>query len=898
MDLKQRKLSKSEWDSIEIPVSASELEILQLINDGFENVNICRNKTCSLFTYLKIEYDRQIEEYLYAKYFADKIKLLISKYNVEFILVSDNLKSRNRDKHDACTIVDNICTINVATIVKLKSSDQLRLSRLNCISDTNTTIYEFILFTTIENMLRNKRDNNNEWMFYYYTLNKLLQNNIDKLNIIIKTICDAFIINFECELSLLYIIQHASKFIEQNPDLLKYTDLSLYGHQREIFICAKIIRPKLILYIAPTGTGKTLSPLGISKSYKVIFVCAARHVGLALARSAISINKKIAFAFGCSSAEDVRLHYFAAKEYTVHKRSGQIRKVDNTVGDKVEIMICDIRSYITAMHYMLAFNSPESIITYWDEPTITLDYDTHELHTIIKQNWTQNIIPNVVLSSATLPKQHELTHTINDFQTKYPHSVIYNISSHDCTKTIPLMNNEGQIIMPHYLHSSYADVLDTVKQCEENLTLLRYLDLGETARFISYVEANEYNKSSSKCLRNFASINDIDMKSIKMYYLKILKNIKPDTWDSIYDYFKTNRIASIPINTSVDNKGNKIARTNQPSQTQTSTSAGLYVTTKDAHTLTDGATIFIAKDLTKIAKFCIQQSNIPATVMTDIMEKIEFNNQINERIANIDDELEAEEQRIANKLMGSSSDTSKEARNLGSKKDKKGKSKIANNLVNKSETSKIRKLREDLAILKTMIKRASLDDLFIPNKLAHKNKWAEQYSQSNSFTSDICDDTILAIMMLKDVLDSWKILLLLGIGVMTEHKNNAYTEIMKTLADNQQLYLIIAESDYIYGTNYQLCHGYLSKDLILTQEKIIQALGRIGRSNIQQQYSVRFRDDGHINMLFRNITSEEKPEVINMNLLFNSKNIKWNGTDYEEIAEVLTEDVVSQEEVV
>jgi len=121
---------------------------------------------------------------------------------------------------------------------------------------------------------------------------------------------------------------------------------------------------------------------------------------------------------------------------------------------------------------------------------------------------------------------------------------------------------------------------------------------------------------------------------------------------------------------------------------------------------------------------------------------------------------------------------------------------------------------------------------------------------------------------------------------------------MKTLADNQQLYLIIAESDYIYGTNYQLCHGYLSKDLILTQEKIIQALGRIGRSNIQQQYSVRFRDDGHINMLFRNITSEEKPEVINMNLLFNSKNIKWNGTDYEEIAEVLTEDVVSQEEVV
>ena len=31
MDLKQRKLSKSEWDSIEIPVSSNENEILQLI---------------------------------------------------------------------------------------------------------------------------------------------------------------------------------------------------------------------------------------------------------------------------------------------------------------------------------------------------------------------------------------------------------------------------------------------------------------------------------------------------------------------------------------------------------------------------------------------------------------------------------------------------------------------------------------------------------------------------------------------------------------------------------------------------------------------------------------------------------------------------------------------------
>ena len=88
---------------------------------------------------------------------------------------------------------------------------------------------------------------------------------------------------------------------------------------------------------------------------------------------------------------------------------------------------------------------------------------------------------------------------------------------------------------------------------------------------------------------------------------------------------------------------------------------------------------------------------------------------------------------------------------------------------------------------------------------------------------------------------------------------------MKRLADEQRLYMIIASSDYIYGTNYQFCHGYLSKDLNLTQEKIIQSMGRIGRSNVQQDYTIRFRDDEQIRKLFE--FDANKPEVRNMNRL-------------------------------
>ena len=135
-----------------------------------------------------------------------------------------------------------------------------------------------------------------------------------------------------------------------------------------------------------------------------------------------------------------------------------------------------------------------------------------------------------------------------------------------------------------------------------------------------------------------------------------------------------------------------------------------------------------------------------------------------------------------------------------------------------------------------------------------------------AFTSDIDETTIIDIMLLTDVDDSWKVLLLMGIGVFASHNSIAYTEIMKKLADQQRLYMIIASSDYIYGTNYQFCHGYISKDMALTQEKIIQALGRIGRNNIQQNYSIRFRENEHIQKLF--YPEENKIEVKNMNLLF------------------------------
>jgi hypothetical protein len=895
MDLTQRKLTKAEWDSIEIPVSKGEKDILKLITAGYHNVQIGVNNTSSIFTYLKIEYSTAIEDFLYSKFFADKIQTLVGKYKIACIIFSADPDAKRGKREDTGISIsaDNICYISVSTLVRLKSGDQIRMSRLTDESLMTNELYELVLYGHLEQMVANKSANNNRWMYYYYTLHHLLQNNVAHVNRFIRGICSCVLANYESDLQLQHILENSVEYIEKNANLLKYGDLTLYTHQKTIYTVVKSPTPKLVLYIAPTGTGKTLTPLGLSEQHKIIFVCAARHVGLALARSAISINKRIAFAFGCSSAEDVRLHYFAATDYTTNKRSGQIQKVDNTVGDKVEIMICDIRSYIPAMYYMLAFNPARRIITYWDEPTITMDYQSHELHDVIKQNWKENVIPNMVLSSATLPKQHELTHTIADFQEKFKGSVVHNIVSHDCRKTIPLLDNNGYVVMPHYLSSDYSKIVEIANHCEENMTLLRYLDLQEISKFVRYIDSQNLVQGAAKMDRNFTSVGDITMTNIKMYYIKCLKNIDEAQWAHIYNYLQVNRTKMIKYNgktdtivkaTSLDSAtALKQAKAQMVSVTEPPNSAGVYITTKDSYTLTDGPTIFLANDLQKIAKFCIQQSNIPAHIMKDIMDKIEYNNQINQRIDQLERDLEVEEAKITAKLGGSSADTSKEAKGLKGKKDGKKQTKIANKLLDKTEDKSLLKIHEEIANLKSLVKHASLDDVFIPNKLPHLSKWAPaDYSQSNNkpFTSTVDEDYITDIMLLKDVDDNWKILLLLGIGVFTKHRSSTYSEIMKKLADSQKLYLIIADSDYIYGTNYQFCHGYLSKDMTLTQEKIIQALGRIGRNNIQQQYSARFRDDSQITTLFTSFASEDKPEVINMNQLFNCRNVKWNGSDY------------------
>ncbi len=222
----------------------------------------------------------------------------------------------------------------------------------------------------------------NFYACHLYTIIQLRKSSISNINTHVLQTMEPYLQYLASNTNATTMVQRAYEYIEKNPYLLKYEDITLFRHQKELFTHfsppseTNPFQPKLVFYTAPTGTGKTLSPIGLSENYRIIFVCVARHIGLALAKSCISVEKKVAFAFGCNSPDDIRLHYFSAVEYTKHRRSGGIGKVDNSVGTNVELMICDVHSYLTAMEYMLEFNDPQQIITYWDEPTITMDYES------------------------------------------------------------------------------------------------------------------------------------------------------------------------------------------------------------------------------------------------------------------------------------------------------------------------------------------------------------------------------------------------------------------------------------------------------------------------------------------------------------------------------------------
>jgi len=411
-----------------------------------------------------------------------------------------------------------------------------------------------------------------------------------------------------------------------------------------------------------------------------------------------------------------------------------------------------------------------------------------------------------------------------DFRAKFAGAEIHSICSYDCRKSIAVLNKSGKSVVPHLLFPEYADLQTCVHHCNENKTLLRYFDLQEIVRCIDLVHKTPDALTERYRLETYFAdqgIQGITMNSLKLYYLVVLEHIAQDCWPNLYDTLA---------------KGQKTKFSAKLT--------GVQITTEDAHTLTDGPTIFLADDIDKIGRFYVQQTAIPQRVYEAVSEKIAQNSAIQKRLDSL---TRALEDKAAGEL----------------EKEKK--------VERETLSPEVKRLMGEIEQLRSQINVVALDQVYLPNTAAHQRHWVkDDRIVSNAFTSAVDDESIRDVMAL-DVPDQTKLLLLLGIGVFDDQRraNAQYMEVVKRLAYQQQLFVILASSDYIYGTNYQFCHGFVGKDLTqMTQQKTIQAMGRIGRNQMQQEYTVRFRDDAVLTQLFQ--APAENREAVIMSRLFSS----------------------------
>ena len=709
--MNQTKLTKEEWNAVEIPVTADELSVLKFIQRGYENPDLVENNLSTLYTYLKLTPSPQLDDHLFHKYFTVPWEVPKSK-------------------------------------IQLKKADQIRLDTTP--RKITEILYEHLLVEICEQKV-------------FFHLNWMLTLHVKNANPHIVNYAKHCLSKYQPNIPAL--VMKSPDLLERNK-YVKYKDMTLYSHQRQLFQLAKQNHPKLILYIAPTGTGKTMSPLGLSEKYRVIFVCAAKHVGMALMKAAISVGKPCGVAFGCTSMEDIRLHNSAAQKFIRDKKSGVIKKVDNSLGEKLEILISDLQSYIHAEEYMLQFFPADTLLLYWDEPTISMDEDDHELHPIIRRTWKSHKIPNIVLSSATLPKI--------DY-TQLTSLQVHEIYSYESSKTIQVLSPDNYIVLPHHYCKTQEELAQCVAHLEENLILLKYIDLGAVVHFLK-----------DKPLP-FTKMEDITIMNIKKQYVQYLKQHKITA--------PTDRIQVAPT---------------------------LQLCSEDAWTCAHGPTMYVADDVTKIVSYFLKASAIPADVMGELMKNLSYNNDIAERVAKLEKDVQD--------------------KNKDDKKEKK----MSENRV----SDEVKRIQQELERLQASVRPITLPDKFVPNTYAHLERFKHLDKLGTAFTADL-DPAIIERVLVLQVDTAWKVLLMMGIAVFSTNVHPKYLEIVKDLTAKEKMYAVFATKDFIFGTNYQFANLYIGKDLLskITQEKIIQTAGRVGRGK-QVPYSIRLRDEMFITKLF------------------------------------------------
>lgn len=521
------KLSRAEWNSIEAPLTRENNQVVEFLVRAFDDLDAVEPAIASLVQVLKIVSSESVDAMLWHKYFGK-------------------------------------CPLDVpaADVKRMKKADKIRLDSSVVTQPTYESVVVDLCMKFKDNPLVN-----------WYSLNHMSTLTIKSPNRYVQELVRRTMASYTPVPQ--HVLERAVETFEHNEVFTNYADLKLREHQRTLYTCLKSPEPQLILIQAPTASGKTFSPVAIKRRHLFMSV---RHVALEYARLCISAGRRIAFAFNCSSTKDIRVHYAAAINPILDKRTGRVVKVDNENGRNVDVMISDVASYAHAMDYMVGFNKADDLFLYFDDPT-SVDA------TVVLPALAHNAIGTVVLSSATLPAMAMLGAMIGRYTERF-HGRVVEIVTRDERKTTALLDPSNQLVLPHF----YCETLEALHEMAQHVTanqqLLRYFDLGEIVRFLM------------KYPTTFADPKAMSIHSIKQAYLRTLQTLEvwPTEFPRTTVYVSTTR-----------------------------------VTNEDAHTIT-GPSIYFTHSPAETARKWIEMSSIAPDVLVGIQNNLDFNEVILKKI--------------------------------------------------------------------------------------------------------------------------------------------------------------------------------------------------------------------------------------------------------------------------
>ena len=115
----------------------------------------------------------------------------------------------------------------------LKKADIIRIENTTKhLDEQKPSIFEFMLIDLFEKLLERKygKKANNEWLFYLYTIHKLLKYNIENVNQELRRqlsiVINGIVAEFEPTVLMQAMVEQSYNLIEKNDYLLRYADES------------------------------------------------------------------------------------------------------------------------------------------------------------------------------------------------------------------------------------------------------------------------------------------------------------------------------------------------------------------------------------------------------------------------------------------------------------------------------------------------------------------------------------------------------------------------------------------------------------------------------------------------------------------------------------------------